>query len=80
MKPTAYLINVARGEVIVEKALYTALKEYLIDGAALDTWYRYPGTLKMPSPIRIAAARFRSQYDFNALDNVLLTPHSSAHL
>ena len=39
MKPTAYLINVARGEVIVEKALYTALKEQRIDGAALDTWY-----------------------------------------
>ncbi|MEC8095163.1 MAG: NAD(P)-dependent oxidoreductase, partial [Pseudomonadota bacterium] len=50
MKPTAYLINVARGEVIVEKALYTALKERRIDGAALDTWYRYPGTVENAEP------------------------------
>lgn len=80
MKPTAYLINVARGEVIVEKALYTALKERRIDGAALDTWYRYPGTVENAEPDPDRGGPFQgSQYDFNALDNVLLTPHSSAH-
>ena len=80
MKPTAYLINVARGEVIVEKALYTALKEHRIDGAALDTWYRYPGTVENAEPDPDRGGPFQgSQYDFNALDNVLLTPHSSAH-
>ncbi len=80
MKPTAYLINVARGEVIVEKALYTALKERRIDGAALDTWYRYPRTVENAEPDPDRGGPFQgSQYDFNALDNVLLTPHSSAH-
>ncbi|MEC9139150.1 MAG: 2-hydroxyacid dehydrogenase, partial [Pseudomonadota bacterium] len=80
MKPTAYLINVARGEVIVEKALYTALKEQRIDGAALDTWYRYPSTIENAEPDPDRGGPFQgSQYDFNALDNVLLTPHSSAH-
>ena len=80
MKPTAYLINVARGEVIVEKALYTALKEQRIDGAALDTWYRYPSTVENAEPDPDRGGPFQgSQYDFNALDNVLLTPHSSAH-
>ena len=36
MKPTAYLINVARGEVINEEALVQALSEHWIAGAALD--------------------------------------------
>lgn len=80
MKPTAYLINVSRGEVVVEKALYTALKERRIDGAALDTWYRYPATVENAEPDPDRGGPFQgSQYDFNELDNVLLTPHSSAH-
>jgi phosphoglycerate dehydrogenase-like enzyme len=80
MKPTAYLVNVARGEVIVEDALFTALSERRIAGAALDTWYRYPVNIENaePDPDR-GGPHQGSQYDFNALDNVLLTPHSSAH-
>ena len=80
MKPTAYLVNVARGEVIVEDALFTALSERHIAGAALDTWYRYPVNIENaePDPNR-GGPHQGSQYDFNALDNVLLTPHSSAH-
>ena len=42
MKPTAVLINVARGEVVDEDALYDALAGGAIAGAALDVWYRYP--------------------------------------
>ena len=80
MKSTAYLVNVARGEVIVEDALFTALSERRIAGAALDTWYRYPINIENaePDPDR-GGPHQGSKYDFNALDNVLLTPHSSAH-
>ena len=42
MKPSAYLINVARGEIVDEDALYHALARRTIAGAALDVWYRYP--------------------------------------
>ncbi|HCD17083.1 MAG: hypothetical protein CBC43_004320 [Rhizobiales bacterium TMED83] len=80
MKPTAYLVNVARGEVIVEEALFSALKEGRIAGAALDTWYRYPVNIADAEPDPDRGGPFQgSQFDFNALDNVLLTPHSSAH-
>src|SRR5262249_43243340 len=47
MKPTARLINVARAEIVDEDALYRALAERRIAGAALDVWYRYP---KEPGP------------------------------
>jgi glyoxylate reductase len=42
MKPTAYLVNVARGEVVHEAALVRALKENWIAGAALDVFEREP--------------------------------------
>ena len=42
MKADAILVNVARGAVVDEEALYTALRERGIAGAALDVWYSYP--------------------------------------
>ena len=39
MKPSAYLINVARAAIIEEKALYFALKDNKIAGAAIDVWW-----------------------------------------
>jgi phosphoglycerate dehydrogenase-like enzyme len=69
MRPTASLINVARGEVVDEAALYEALRDRRIRSAALDVWYQYPkdGVPRMPS-----------RFPFDKLDNVILTPHSSA--
>lgn len=70
LRPSAYVINVARAEVIEEQALHEALKERRIAGAVLDVWYQYPGSadeVKLPS-----------RFPFHELDNVILTPHLSA--
>jgi phosphoglycerate dehydrogenase-like enzyme len=69
MRPDAVLVNVGRGAVIDEKALYDALLARRIGGAVIDTWYQYP------TPTQTECAP--SQYDFAALDNVLMTPHMS---
>jgi phosphoglycerate dehydrogenase-like enzyme len=68
MKPTAFLINVARGEIIDEAALYRALASGGIAGAALDVWYRYP-TSAGPTP--------PATQPFHELANVIMTPHVS---
>jgi len=68
MKPDAVLVNVARGAVVDEAALYTALRERRIGGAALDVWYSYPTVPGLSNP---------SRYPFHELDNVLMTPHVS---
>ncbi len=68
MKPTAFLINVARAEVVDEEALYRALAQRTIAGAALDVWYRYPTGAGPTLPAR---------QPFHELPNVLMTPHVS---
>jgi len=70
LKPGAYLINVARAEVVGEQSLYDALKSGRLAGAALDVWYRYP-----PGP---AERLLPAHAPFHELDNVLMTPHLSA--
>ncbi len=80
MKESAYLINVARGEVVDEDALFAALTSKRIAGAALDTWYRYPSNVANAEADPDRGGAYQgSKHDFNSLDNVLLTPHVSAH-
>jgi phosphoglycerate dehydrogenase-like enzyme len=65
----SYLVNVSRGPIVSEEALYTALRDEAIAGAALDVWYRYPsheGDQVLPAA-----------FPFWELDNVVMTPHSS---
>jgi phosphoglycerate dehydrogenase-like enzyme len=69
MKPDAVLINVARGPIVDEEALYQALLERRIGGAVLDTWYRYPE----PGNPGVRPSR----HPFHELDNVVMTPHCS---
>ena len=69
MKPGAFLINVARGALIDEKALYEACRDRRIGGAAIDTWYRYPAQGE--------ARGDPSSLPFRDLDNVIMTPHGS---
>jgi glyoxylate reductase len=60
MKPTAILINTARGAVVDQKALYKALKERRIFGAGLDVYEKEP--IDADDPLM-------------ELDNVVLLPH-----
>ena len=68
MKSTAILVNVSRAQIVDEDALYAALAEGRIAGAALDVWYRYPAE---PGPLLPARRAFHE------LANVLMTPHVS---
>jgi phosphoglycerate dehydrogenase-like enzyme len=62
------LVNVGRGPIVDQEALYTALREGAIGGAAIDVWYDYPAEGNEGAP---------SRFPFHELDNVLMTPHSS---
>jgi phosphoglycerate dehydrogenase-like enzyme len=70
MKRGAVLINVARARIVDEDALYIALKNGQLGGAALDVWWQYP-TAAEPE-------RRPSRRPFHELPNVLITPHSSS--
>jgi D-3-phosphoglycerate dehydrogenase len=63
MKPTAYLINTSRGDILNETDLIIALQERLIAGAGLDVFTQEPPPKDNP---------------LFQLDNVILTPHNAA--
>jgi D-3-phosphoglycerate dehydrogenase len=67
MKPTAYLINTSRGANVDENALYNALKEKRIAGAAIDVYMEEP---------KGEGAEFKNK--FRELDNVVLSAHLGA--
>jgi phosphoglycerate dehydrogenase-like enzyme len=66
----AMVLNVGRGTVIDEQALYTALHEQRIAAAVIDTWYVYPNAAA-PNPKP-------GNLPFHALSNLVMTPHMSA--
>jgi D-3-phosphoglycerate dehydrogenase len=67
MKPTAYLINTSRGSNVDEQALYKALKEGRIAGAAIDVYAEEP---------KVEGAEFKNK--LRALDNVIFSSHLGA--
>ncbi|SON58503.1 Glyoxylate/hydroxypyruvate reductase B (plasmid) [Hartmannibacter diazotrophicus] len=69
MRPQCVILNVGRGPVIDEKALYEALAENRIGGAIIDTWYVYPDAASPNS--------LPSSFPFHELTNVVMTPHMS---
>ena len=69
MKPTAFLINIARGTIVDEDALYAALRDRRIAGAAIDVWWQYPSAAE--------PQRRPSRHPFHELSNVIMTPHCS---
>jgi D-3-phosphoglycerate dehydrogenase len=62
MKPTAFVVNTARGGIIDETALYHALKEGVIAGAGIDPFVVEPAPADTP---------------LFELDNIIVTPHSA---
>lgn len=64
MKPTAYLINTARGQLVDEQALFEALSSQTIAGAAIDVFIKEP---------------LAKDYPLFGLENCVLTCHISSH-
>ncbi len=63
-----FLVNIGRGSIVEERALYEALREGVLRGAAIDCWYTYPpeGTVGEPS-----------RYPIHTLENVIASPHAA---
>jgi lactate dehydrogenase-like 2-hydroxyacid dehydrogenase len=67
-----YIVNIARGEIINEEALYDALKNGTLAGAALDVWYKYPAK-NQNEPV------FPSNKPIYELPNVVISPHKASN-
>ena len=65
----AILVNVGRGDVVEEAALFDALRAGHLFGAGIDVWYRYPSTYEE------AACTPPSACAFDELDCVVMSPH-----
>ena len=74
LPPDAIIVNVARGAIIDEAALYKALKSRRIFAAGLDVWWNYPATrdewVNTPP----------SKFPFHELENVVISPHRGGHV
>ena len=72
MKPTSIIVNISRGRIIQENALFHSLREQKIYGAGLDVWWRYPskwgGTATPPTDL-----------PFQDLDNIVVSPHRAGY-
>ena len=69
-----FLVNVARGGLVDQKALYEALRSRSLRGYASDVWYH--------SPCKTDRLKKTSawDYDFRSLRNVVVSPHNATHV
>ncbi|MHA1917619.1 MAG: 2-hydroxyacid dehydrogenase [Candidatus Ranarchaeia archaeon] len=71
MKNSAIFVNISRGKIVDQEALFNALKEKKIAYAGIDVWYNYPKE-------RINLSKEKqspSDFPFRELENVVMTPH-----
>ncbi len=67
----SFLINVGRGKIVNEDALYDALSSGKMAGAGLDVWYDYPSKAQPQAN--------GSKLPFCKLPNVVISPHAASH-
>jgi phosphoglycerate dehydrogenase-like enzyme len=65
----AVLVNIGRGAIVDQQALYVALRDGTILAAGLDVWYNYPADSESRGATPVA------DYPFWELDNVVMSPH-----
>lgn len=69
LPPNSVLVNIGRGPIVDEAALYHALRERKLHAAGLDVWYNYPEDEASRSQTPPSA------FPFQELDNVVMSPH-----
>ncbi len=69
LPPGALLVNVGRGPVVDEAALYAALREGRLAAAGSDVWYRYPESEAA------RASTLPATTPLHTLDNLVMSPH-----
>lgn len=70
----AILVNIGRGAIIDQAALYDALKQRRIAGAGIDVWYNYPKNEDA------RAQTLPADHPFHELDNIVMSPHRAGGL
>lgn len=77
----AVLVNVARGPIVDQEALYHALKDGTLHAAGLDVWYNYPSGKDAGYGVdAVRADTPPADYPFHTLDNVVMSPHRGGGL
>ena len=71
MNKNSIIINIARGPIINEEALYIALSKKIIRGAIIDVWYQYP---KGDNKNKL----WPSKFPLHKLENIKMSAHLSA--
>lgn len=74
LNKNSIVINVARGSILEEGALFSALSKKTIYGAGIDTWYNYP------KPAKGADTFPSTNHPFHELTNLVMSPHRAGYV
>jgi phosphoglycerate dehydrogenase-like enzyme len=72
LRSPAVLVNIGRGSIVDQGALYHALRDGTLHAAGLDVWYNYPADEEARAHTPPA------DYPFHKLDNVVMSPHRAS--